>query len=87
MKQKIIRITEADIHRMVKEAVKSVLKETDCASAMQDNGGNPSAGQYDVPFVSDKETEKRNEDFDNGSISMHRVGEGTDVISRPIYKM
>lgn len=95
---KVIRITESDIHNMVMNVVESILSEdgegamgtggaTSCGNVMQGGGSNPSAGQYDVPFQADKETKKRNKDFKNGSISMHRVGEGTDVISRPIYKM
>jgi len=93
---KRIRITEADIHRMVMEAVETVLSEegeggiggaTSCGNVMQGGGTNPSAGQYDVPFITDKETKKRNKDFKNGSISMHRTDEETDVVRRPIYKV
>ena len=54
---------------------------------MQGGGTNPSAGQYDVPFLADKETKKRNKDFKNGSIAMHRTDEETDVVRRPIYKV
>lgn len=93
---KRVIMTEQDIHNIVMDVVNKIIKEegeggtggaTSCGNVMQGGGTNPSAGQYDVPFLADKETEKRNEDFDNGSISMHRTDEETDVVRRPIYKV
>lgn len=56
----------------------SLVSETDCGGVMQGGGGNPSAGQYDVPLSSPqrrgfwKPALKRNKDEKNKSISMNR---------------
>lgn len=56
----------------------SLVSETDCGVVMQGGGGNPSAGQYDVPLSSPqrrgfwKPALKRNKDEKNKSISMNR---------------
>lgn len=58
---KIIRLTESDIHKIVKESTERILKEcgmsdgaggggaTNAAGVMQGGGTNPEAGQYTVP--------------------------------------
>lgn len=51
--RKIIRLTESDLHRIIRDSVSRILSETDCASAMQNGPGpehNPGAGMIsDVP--------------------------------------
>ena len=65
MKKQVIRLTESDLHRIIKESVKRILRETDCAGVMQTGcgdapkGTNPEAGQYTVPFGADKDTADR----------------------------
>jgi hypothetical protein len=62
MKKQLIRLTESDLHRIIKESVKKILRETDCAGVMQTGcgdapkGTNPEAGQYTVPFGPDEKT-------------------------------
>jgi hypothetical protein len=68
MKQ-VIRLTESDLHNIIKESVKKILKETDCAGVMQTGcgeapkGTNPEAGQYTVACSADKETADRTPGF------------------------
>lgn len=65
MKQ-IYRITEEDLHRIVRESINRILAEdgvggggaTNAASVMQGGGTNPSAGQYDVPAFGGKSKKK-----------------------------
>ena len=73
MKKQVIRLTESDLHKIIRESVKRILKEegmagggaTNCANVMQTGSGkaplgtNPEAGQYTVPFGADKETADR----------------------------
>ena len=55
--------------KIMREAVKKILRETDCAGAMQTGcgeapkGTNPEAGQYTVPFGPDKDTSDRTPGF------------------------
>jgi hypothetical protein len=69
MKKQVIRLTESDLHRIIKESVKKILKETDCAGVMQTGcgdspkGTNPEAGQPTVAFGPDKETSDRHGGF------------------------
>lgn len=87
MKRQIIRLTESDLHRIVKESVKKILRETDCAGVMQTGcgdapkGTNPEAGQPIVPFGPDKDTQDRHPGF---SVDGKAKGK-TSVISRPVY--
>ncbi len=64
--KQIIRLTESDLHRIVKEAVNRILTEdgeaggggaTNAAGVMQGGGTNPGAGQYDVPAIAKKKKE------------------------------
>jgi len=65
MKQ-IIRLTESELHEMVKEAVNKILSEdgvggggaTNAAGVMQGGGTNPGAGTYDVPAFAKKSKKK-----------------------------
>ena len=66
MKQ-IIRLTESDLHRLIKESVLRILAEdgeaggggaTNAAGVMQGGGTNPGAGQYDVPAFGGKRPKK-----------------------------
>ena len=60
--KKVIRLTESDLYRIVRESIREIIKEdggaTSCAGAMQTGcgsapqGSNPEAGQYTVPFGS-----------------------------------
>ena len=53
--RKIIRLTESDLHRIIKDSVSRILSETDCAFAMQNGPGpehDPGAGTFDVPVGS-----------------------------------
>ena len=85
--KKVIRLTENDLHNIIKESVKKILSETDCAGVMQTGcgdapkGTNPEAGQYPVPFGPDKETQDRHPGF---SVDGKAKGK-TSVISRPVY--
>ena len=64
--KKIIRLTESELHDMVKEAVNMILKEdgvggggaANAAGVMQGGGTNPGAGQYDVPAFGGKSKKK-----------------------------
>ena len=92
MKKQIYKLTESDLHRIIESTVIQYINETDCGSAMQSGvgnnagGSNPSAGQYDVPFLSDKPTKKRTGDFKKGTMTtQHTFDEGTDVINKKIY--
>lgn len=93
MKKQLIRLTEADLHNIIRDSVMRIIKEegeggaTACGNVMQGGGSNPSAGQYDVPFGADKATSKRSKNFKNGSMTMqHADNEGTDVINKQIYR-
>jgi hypothetical protein len=87
MKKQIIRLTESDLHRIIKESVKKILRETDCAGVMQTGcgkapkGTNPEAGQYTVPFGPDEETQDRHPGFSVDG----KVKGKTSVISKPMY--
>ena len=77
MKKQVIRLTESDLHKIIKESVKRILRETieeengggatSCANVMQTGSGklgtNPEAGQYTVPFGADSETADRHPGF------------------------
>ena len=91
MKRQIIRLTESDLHKIIRESVERVLKEdglagggaTNCAATMQTGSGkaplgtNPEAGQYTVPFGADAETADRHPGFS--------VDGKSDVQRRQIY--
>jgi hypothetical protein len=85
--KKIVRLTESDLHRIVEESVKKILRETDCAGVMQTGcgdapkGTNPESGQYVTPFGPDKDTQDRHPGF---SVDGKAKGK-TSVISRPVY--
>lgn len=66
--KKIIRLTESDLHRIVKEAVETIIREegeaggggaTNAAGVMQGGGTNPGAGTYDVPAFGGKTNKKK----------------------------
>ena len=86
MKKQIIRLTEADLHRIIAESVNKFLEEcgagcgaTSCGSVMQTGANpqgqeNPTAGYVaDQPFGTDKETKKRSKDFKNNSMMMQKA--------------
>jgi hypothetical protein len=58
-------VHESRINRIIKESVKRILRETDCAGVMQTGSGdapkgtNPEAGQYPTAFGPDKDTADR----------------------------
>jgi len=62
----IIRLTESDLHNIIREAVNKILQEdgvggggaTNAAGVMQGGGTNPGAGQYDVPAFGGKSKKK-----------------------------
>ena len=65
--KKLIRLTESDLHRIVKEAVETIIREegeaggggaTNAAGVMQGGGTNPGAGTYDVPAFGGKNKKK-----------------------------
>jgi hypothetical protein len=65
---KLIRLTESDLHRIVKEAVETIIREegeaggggaTNAAGVMQGGGTNPGAGTYDVPAFGGKTNKKK----------------------------
>ena len=65
--KKIIRLTESDLHRIIKESVYRILKEdgeaggggaTNAAGVMQGGGTNPGAGTYDAPAFGGKNKKK-----------------------------
>lgn len=64
--KKIIRLTESDLHNIVREAVNRILDEegaggggaTNAAGVMQGGGTNPGAGTYDVPAFGGKSKKK-----------------------------
>ena len=86
------------IKQIIRESIENFIQEdgggaTTCASVMQGGGDNPSAGQYDVPFLGDKQTKKRSKDFSNGSMMMQRLKEDWEKANeinncqyRPIYQ-
>ena len=39
--RKIIRLTESDLHRIIKESVKKVIKEANWSNALRDPGQEP----------------------------------------------
>ena len=96
MKRQIIRLTESDLHRIIKESVKRVLREengggaTSCANVMQTGSGNaplgtnPEAGQYTVPLGADKETADRTPGFSVKDKAKWNKNPG-NVQRRPIY--
>ena len=91
MKQ-VIRLTESDLHRIIKESVKKILKETDCAGVMQTGcgdapkGTNPEAGQYTVPLGGDSETSDRHPGFSvDGKAKWNKKGSNTSVMRRQMY--
>ena len=89
--KKIIRLTEGDLHRIVKEAVSEILSEdgeggfaggggaTNAAGVMQGGGINPGAGQYDVPaFAKKKQKKVGGNAFDQPIRKPSPVGEPTN---------
>ena len=66
--KKLIRLTESDLHRIVKETVYRIISEdgaaaggggaTNAAGVMQGGGTNPGAGTYDVPAFGGKSKKK-----------------------------
>ena len=83
MKQ-IIRLTESDLHRLVKESVRRILREMEGGDGAGNAAGvyggaeGQAKNQIDVPpFKTDQEflgdTVKRNKDEENGSISMNHL--------------
>ena len=102
--KKIIRLTESDLHRIVKQSVMRILKEDGALGGTSSFSVNSPAGgglgstdptgqghnNIDVPINAKplkqkhnlgkmddfyKDSLKRNDDEENHSISMHRVGE------------
>ena len=88
--KKIIRLTESDLHNIVREAVNRILDEegaggggaTNCAGTMQGGGTNPGAGTYDVPAFGGKNKKKVGGNAFNEPIlkQAHNLG---DVTSAP----
>jgi hypothetical protein len=100
MRKQIIRLTESDLHRIIKESVKKIISEmngggaTTCANALQtgagkaDLGTNPEAGEYStaVPFKADKETSDVHGGFTvDGKAKWNKKGGNTSVMRRPMY--
>ena len=90
--KKMIKLTESDLHRIIKESVKKILKETDCAGVMQTGcgdapkGTNPEAGQYTVPLGGDSETSDRHPGFSvDGKAKWNKKGGNTSVMRRTMY--
>ena len=87
MNKNIIKLTENQLHKVIRETVLSIINEegeggmggaASCGNVMQGGGSNPSAGQYDVPFGDTQRRDiyaparKRSKDFKNGSMMMQR---------------
>lgn len=90
--KKIVRLTESDLHRIIKESVRKILREaTDCATVMQTGSGedtpkgtNPEAGQYTVACAPDEDTADRSKGFSVKGKAKWNVNPG-NVQRRPIY--
>ena len=66
--KKLIRLTESDLHRIIRETVETIIREegeaggggaTNAAGVMQGGGTNPGAGTYDVPAFGGKVNKKK----------------------------
>jgi len=88
--KKIIRLTESDLHRIIKESVYRILKEdgaaaggggaTNAAGVMQGGGTNPGAGQYDVPAFGGKTNKKKADGFGEPIMRQaHNLGDVTQA--------
>jgi len=87
--KKIIRLTESDLHRIIKESVYRILKEdgeaggggaTNAAGVMQGGGTNPGAGQYDVPAFGGKPNKKKADGFGEPIMRQaHNLGDVTQA--------
>jgi len=91
MRKQIIRLTESDLHKIIREAVKKCISEaTDAAGVMQTGSGNapkgtnPEAGQYTVSFGPDEETADRHKGFSVDGKAKWNNNSG-DVQRKPIY--
>lgn len=100
MKQ-IIRLTESDLHKIVKESVRNVIREMEGAPG--GGGANNAAGVYGgaegqaknlidaSPFKTDGkflgDTIKRNEDEENGSISMKRESKLHRLVNKSVNRV
>jgi hypothetical protein len=56
--KKIIRLTESDLHRIIKESVKRILREEDFGSIGGDMGGSDVGG--DIPSVAEEGIDEEN---------------------------
>ena len=87
--KKIIRLTESDLHRIIKESVYRILKEdgeaggggaTNAAGVMQGGGTNPGAGTYDVPAFGGKTNKKKADGFGEPIMRQaHNLGDVTQA--------
>lgn len=87
--KKIIRLTESDLHKIIKESVYRILKEdgaaggggaTNAAGVMQGGGTNPGAGQYDVPAFGGKTNKKKADGFGEPIMRQaHNLGDVTQA--------
>ena len=100
MKKQLIRLTEGDLHRIIEESVKRILRETieeengggatSCANVMQTGGGklgtNPEAGEYStaVPFEADDESTETHGGFSVDGQADWNKNPG-NVQRRPMY--
>lgn len=85
----IIRLTESDLHNIIREAVNKILQEdgvggggaTNAAGVMQGGGTNPGAGQYDVPAFGGKSKKKVGGNAFSEPImrQKHNLGDVTDA--------
>ena len=79
MTKKIIRLTESDLHKIVKESVRKILREFDGSGVPStvglnnDNSADSSFGiaANGLDLNPNDEVYKRNKDEENGSISMN----------------
>ena len=98
MKKQLIRLTEGDLHRIIEESVKKIIKEmngggaTGCANALQTGAGksklgtNPEAGEYStaVPFEADDESTETHGGFSVDGQADWNKNPG-NVQRRPMY--
>lgn len=92
--ERIIRLTESDLHNMIMEAVERILEDggvggggaTNAAGAMQGGGTNPSAGTYDVPAFAKKSKKKVGGNaFDEPIMRQgHNLGDATSTKAKPV---
>ena len=76
--KKVIRLTESDLHRIVNESVKRILKESEWDTYLQQDDDEPTTFEYDDMTLDERIASEIIDDIRNG---------GYDIRGKSLYDL